>query len=85
MRKSHGYSIITGPEIRAIEEDFFVCSHCQKTTFVKPMCDPVELGGWCGPCHALICKDCVGKDCAPFMKKIEKAEAKAAITRNWGI
>lgn len=83
MRNSGVYSIETGPGIRPKELDGFTCPHCQFVTLVKPFCDPVDAGGYCMCCAKPICKNCIGKDCTPFLKSIEKQEAKAAAVRGW--
>ena len=76
MRKPGGYSIITDPDLASpIEHDTFTCVHCNRVVFVKPRCDPADMGGRCACCDGLICKHCVGKGCDPLEKKIERMEA----------
>ncbi len=74
MRKPGGYAIWTDPDLPAIERDTITCKHCNSVVFVKPGVSAAEMGGYCSLCAAPICKDCVGKSCEPFEKKIEKAE-----------
>ena len=77
MRKPGGYSIITDPAFASAREaDTFTCYHCQKIIFVKPLCDPAEMGGRCTICDKLICKHCVGNGCDPFERKLERLEAR---------
>jgi hypothetical protein len=78
-RKPGGYSIIVDPDMGTIEEDSFTCKHCQRVTFVPARCDPVELGGRCTCCDALICKHCVGKPCDHIEKKLERWEARGRL------
>lgn len=75
MRNAQGYARITSPE-GVSECDTFTCFHCQRLTHVKPKCDPAELGGLCKVCMKLICSNCVGKSCTPFLKTIERMEAR---------
>lgn len=56
------------------EEHSFTCKHCNRVTFVKAGCDPVDLGGRCTCCDALICKHCVGKPCMPLERRLDLYE-----------
>ena len=77
MRKPGGYSIIIDPAYaRPQEADTFTCQHCQCVVFVKPMCDPADMGGRCTCCDKLICKNCVGKGCDPVEEKLQRLEAR---------
>jgi hypothetical protein len=67
-------------------EDFYVCFHCQRTTFVRPREDPAELGGLCKICMRMICKRCVAKErCDPWEKQMERAEAKQRFLNSAGL
>ena len=76
MRNPGGYSIITDPWAGTKEADTFTCQHCNKVVFVKPMCDPADMGGRCTCCNGLICQNCVGKGCDPMEKKLKRLEAR---------
>jgi hypothetical protein len=84
MRKPGGYSIITDPDGPTIEQDTFTCKHCCKVVFVKPRCDPADMGGRCTCCDGLICKFCVGKDCDVMEKKLEREESRGRMLRDMG-
>lgn len=74
MRNPGGYSIVIEPGKRDVEHDTFTCKHCCKVVFVKPMCDPADMGGRCTCCNGLICKHCVGKGCDPLEEKLRRWE-----------
>ena len=76
MRNPGGYSIITEPGKRDVEEDSFTCRHCGGVVWVKPFADPADMGGRCTCCDALICKHCVGKGCDHIEKKLARWEAR---------
>jgi hypothetical protein len=84
MLRAGGLACIVDPDLGTKEADTFTCVHCQKITHVKAGVDPYELGGHCRLCNALICKDCVGKECTPFMKRVEEEEERAFRMRNYG-
>ncbi len=71
-----GYTIRVEPGKQNYERDSFTCFHCQRVTFVEPFCEPAEAGGLCYVCNHHICKNCVGKECSPFLKQLEEMEAK---------
>ena len=83
MRNAQGYACISGPDGVA-EADTFSCFHCQRVTHVKAGCDPADLGGLCKVCMRLICKHCLGKRCLPFIKAIEREEARYHARRSYG-
>lgn len=59
------------------ECDTFTCFHCNRVVFVKPKCDPADLGGLCKGCMKLICANCVGKgNCDPWEEQMKRAEAR---------
>lgn len=76
MRNPGGYSIVTDPVMGTREEDTFTCRHCGTVVFVKPFCDPADMGGRCTCCDALICKNCVGKGCDHIEKKLQRMESR---------
>lgn len=64
----------------------FACGHCNKQTFIKPMCDPAEIGGLCKGCMRLVCGPCVDQmRCDPIEKKLERQEARGSALRSYGI
>lgn len=86
MRNPQAYATIIDPGGGRFceERDVFKCAHCGRFVHVKPMSDPAEMGGRCTMCEdgmqrGLICKNCVGKECRPFMKKIEAEENAARL------
>jgi hypothetical protein len=75
MRNPQGYACITGPD-QIKQYDTFTCFHCNAIVHVKPMADPSEIGALCKTCMKLICAQCSGQGCTPFLKKIEEMEAR---------
>jgi len=88
MRRPGGYSIITDP-IGTVEEDTYTCGHCQQIVFVKPRCDPADMGGRCNCCDKLLCKDCsyrmfnLGHGCVPLEEHLNRVEAGKEIFGAW--
>lgn len=69
-------------KIEAKNIDCAVCNHCQKVMFIKPMCDPADLGGLCWGCNKLICPDCTNKQvCTPWEKQMDIMEARDRLYR----
>ncbi len=86
MLRPGGYSVLNDPDnALPVEHDTFTCKHCQRVVRVKPMCDPVEMGGRCTLCDAFICKHCVGKQCVPWERQMEIHEARADALRSYGL
>ena len=80
-----GYMLASGPD-GTDEADHFTCFHCQKVVFVKPRCDPADMGGLCRVCDKLICPACVAKmQCDPWEKQMERMEARDAALRSYGV
>lgn len=73
MRNPGGYAIKVDP-FGTVERDSFTCCHCNSIVFVKPKCDPAEMGGFCRMCMKPVCKNCADKACTPFEKKLEAME-----------
>lgn len=84
MRNAQGYACISSPD-GISEVDTFTCFHCQHVVHVKPKMDPAEMGGLCKQCMKLVCPHCVGKGCTPFLKKLERMEARYHMRRSMGI
>jgi hypothetical protein len=76
---------------RVTESDGFVCAHCQRAVFVKPMADPADFGGFCRICggsdylSGLICPQCEAKGtCDPFEEKLRRVEARKMLFTDIG-
>lgn len=86
MRNPGGYFVSVGPDGNVTEYDSFTCGHCQKVIFVRPKCDPTELGGLCRQCMKMICPRCVEQGtCTPWEKQMEIAEAKDRALKSYEI
>lgn len=76
--KKAGLATIVGPGGLTKKFDTCTCIHCNKVwvTFSteKGIGNP---GGWCRMCMRMICPNCAGKECEPFMRKLEKMERKS--------
>lgn len=86
MRRPQGYATLTDPDVGVTERDTMTCAHCNCIKHVKPQERPEDIGGLCKVCMGLICANCVGKQCIPFMEKVdrlEKAIARNAETSRW--
>lgn len=66
-----GYNIVTLPFGAAIERDTFQCAHCNDTVFIEPKAP----SPWCSCCDKQWCGRSRCRECSPFMKKLEAAEA----------
>ena len=85
MRKPTGYLQVFGPA-KVQEQDTFTCHHCNRVVFVKPKCDPADLGGLCKQCMRLICPRCAAKGrCDPHEEKMRRAEAAYHFRRDAGL
>lgn len=93
MRKPGGYHIITDPDppkgvSTNIEADTFTCAHHGGIVFVKPMCDPADMGARCGGCGNLICKFCAREmdrtfKCVPIEARLEQWESRDRFRRDF--
>lgn len=97
MRSPHGYAVWTAPDARPVERDTATCGHCNAIIFVKPgtgsttyliygldpLAPPREVpGAGCRLCMTPVCLACEAKGtCTPFEKRLEQAEARAALGR----
>lgn len=80
--KRAGYGVLVGPGYTK-EYDTCTCKHCNKAWVVRSN-DPNnkgDPGGWCRMCNAPICPECAGKECKPFLVKLDEIEAKDRLTR----
>ena len=77
VQAQKGYLQIFHQDAPVEERDSFSCFHCGRVTWVKPKCDPADLGGFCRTCAKLICPECNAKgDCMPWEKQMEIMEAR---------
>jgi len=53
------------------------CAHCQKGTDFPSMRKMMDYVDICRNCMRLICLECHGKPCTPFMRIVEKMEEEA--------
>lgn len=90
--RTTGYSTICAPDDCGgiVEQESFTCKHCQKIVFVKPLCDPADMGGLCKVCDGLICPGCYAKrmaggPCDPWEEKMKRMEARDATRRSMGL
>jgi len=84
--KDHGQINIFGPG-KSTEAETQLCAHCQRLMVIRassPDMKPYH-GEVCLKCMKRICPLCMGKDCTPFMKKIEAYERREAMFRSIGI
>jgi hypothetical protein len=78
---AQGYATITGPDGMR-ECDTHTCAHCQRVVHVPVNKKIEEVGDFCRGCMRVICARCAGRSvCTPFLKKIERAETRAANRR----
>ena len=92
MRNPQGYATVFGPTTLPSGEpaapdplvgrgevhecDTATCGHCQTIIFVRPFCDPADLGGLCKRCMRIICRKCVDRGiCVPWEKMFARMEA----------
>ncbi len=67
------------------EMDTCTCKHCNKVWYVRGTAIKSNPGGWCRMCMAPICPQCAGKECVPFLKKLDEYEAKQKFYREAGL
>jgi hypothetical protein len=72
MLRGYGYNRVKLDGRTVEEHDTFQCAHCNTTVFVKP----AEPSPWCACCDRQWCGQPQCRECTPFMKKIEAAEAR---------
>ena len=85
MRNPGGYGITTYPDKKSDEEDTFTCCHCNSIVIVVPNASAASMGGWCALCAQPVCKNCAGKECFPFEKKLEQIENRARFFKSIGL
>lgn len=91
MLKAEGYSIITAPGERPVEQDTFTCGHCNAISLTSPgFGKPLQVAvvradgsvymkdaGFCRNCFRHICPRCENFECVPLEKKLELEERAA--------
>lgn len=81
-----GYGTLTAARGLIYESDTATCAHCNYVWVVRSSkgtdADP---GGWCAMCSALICKNCAGKSCTPFERRLEAMEARGRMLAAMGL
>ena len=91
MRNAPGYSIITSPGERAVENDVTKCAHFQRVMLLAPgfsapfmMVFRADGSHYmrdsvkCLNCYQHICPACEAKrECVPFEKKVDEEEKAA--------
>jgi hypothetical protein len=80
-RRSTGYLVGTDTVSGKVvdERDSFTCSHCGAVFWMAPGQSAADTGGYCRACDSYVCPKCAGGDCNVFMKKLERAFARAAL------
>lgn len=75
-KKRTGYATLVGPGYKK-QYDTRNCVHCNRNWVLKSdVKGKGEEGGFCTNCMNVICPECVGKACFPFMKRLERYEQK---------
>jgi ferredoxin len=78
--KRDGYATITGPGGQK-EFDTMGCIHCGRHWALRASDGPSDPGGFCRLCMHPICPTCVGKECAPFERKLFQYENRQDLFR----
>lgn len=66
------------------EMSTFTCFHCNGVVHVPPRAD-VNFVGMCRNCMRPICQRCSGKPCEPFERKLQEAEDRSRLMREYGL
>ena len=61
------------------------CSHCQHQTEFPSMREMHKYVDVCRSCMKLICLSCCDKPCDPWIKSVERQEARGRMFRDMGI
>lgn len=83
MRNAQGFACIVDPEQGVKETDTFTCIHCNRIVHLPANKKVEDVGDFCRSCMKMICAGCAGKDCTPFLKKIEIEEARYHARRSY--
>ncbi len=81
--RAQGYACIIDPDNGMRETDTHTCSHCQRLVHTPVNKKIEEVGDFCRGCMKVICLNCAGKGCTPFMKKLEAEEARYHALRSY--
>ena len=81
LRRKAGYSILVDPDAGTTEWDRTTCGHCNAVIRVPGGKTLADVAGWCWFEQRAICLPCKAaavkaKGCVPFLKKIERQEAR---------
>lgn len=68
-----GYNCVMLDGQATEETDTFQCAHCNDTVFIRPS----EPSPWCSCCDKQWCGRERCRECKPFMRTIEREEARA--------
>jgi hypothetical protein len=81
--KDAGQINIFGPG-KNQEAETQLCAHCQRLMIIRASSPDMKpyYGEVCRKCMKRICPLCLGKSCVPFMRQIEKMEARDRMLRN---
>lgn len=83
MRQQGSLRIET--ESRLNEHDTITCAHCNQVYIVPHRHEESQArppAQFCFQCKDAICPSCVGKDCVPFMRRVDAVEKKQAHGRH---
>ncbi len=81
--RAQGYACLVDPETGIRECDTHTCNHCQQLVHVRPNKRIEEVGDICRGCMKVICLNCAGRGCTPFLKQLDIMEARARARRSY--
>lgn len=84
MVSAQGYACLTDPDVGVRETDTHTCAHCNAIVHTPVNKKIEEVGDFCRSCMKVICLRCAGKGCIPFLKKLERWEARHIARRSYG-
>lgn len=85
MLRPGGNAVITDPG-GVTEFDTFTCGHCGTLVHVWPRQRPEDIGGFCRQCMKPTCPRCADDErCDPLERKLERAEARSAALKSYGL
>lgn len=80
MLRPHG-SLRIDTDSRLDEHDTITCAHCGRVYIVPHRHEESTArppAQFCFQCKSAICPTCVGRDCVPFMKRVDAIEREGA-------
>lgn len=82
-----GYATIVGPGAPVKEFDTLTCAHCGRAWCVRTSSPSTtaDPGGWCRLCMKPVCPTCAGKECVPFLRRLELYERRQDLFRSMGL